>query len=116
MKTWKRIASSFLAAALALTAALPLDVSAAKSQDTVRESSASSYEYQGKWIWSNDAKEIGQWVSFRKEFSLKKVPEKVTARIAVDSKYWLWINGEMAIFEGGVKTGPNRQDMYVDVE
>jgi hypothetical protein len=37
------------------------------------------------------------------------------ARIAVDSKYWLWVNGKLAVFEGGLKRGPTPQDTYFDV-
>ena len=31
-----------------------------------------------------------------------------------DSKYWLWINGEMVVFEGGLKRGPTPTDSYFD--
>ena len=36
-----------------------------------------------------------QWLAFRKDFDLEEVPSVAEARIAVDSKYWLWINGIM---------------------
>jgi hypothetical protein len=45
---------------------------------------------------------------------LDKVPDSAPARIAVDSKYWLWVNGEAVVFEGGLKRGPNPQDSYFD--
>ncbi|MGB0322614.1 MAG: alpha-L-rhamnosidase C-terminal domain-containing protein, partial [Pseudohongiellaceae bacterium] len=45
---------------------------------------------------------------------LKKAPKKATARIAADSKYWLWINGEMVVFEGQLKRGPTPNDTYYD--
>lgn len=86
---------------------MPMTVKAA-------ENPAAGHEFTANWIWSGDEREAGQWMSFRKSFNLKKVPEKVEAYIAADSKYWLWINGEMAVFEGMVKTGPNRTDMYYD--
>ncbi|GGQ66103.1 hypothetical protein Saso_47820 [Streptomyces asoensis] len=35
-------------------------------------------------------------------------------QIAADSKYWLWVNGTMVVFEGGLKRGPNRTDTYYD--
>ena len=34
--------------------------------------------------------------------------------IAVDSKYWLWVNDSLVVFEGGLKRGPNSQDTYYD--
>ena len=55
-----------------------------------------------------------QWIAFRKDVELDKVPDSVPARIAVDSKYWLWVNGETVVFEGGLKRGPNPQDSYFD--
>ncbi|MFI1727414.1 discoidin domain-containing protein [Streptomyces sp. NPDC020489] len=35
-------------------------------------------------------------------------------QIAADSKYWLWVNGRLVVFEGGLKRGPNRMDTYFD--
>jgi hypothetical protein len=59
-------------------------------------------------------KKENQWTCFRKEVILKKSPKKASARIAVDSKYWLWINGEQVIFEGQLKRGPTPRDTYYD--
>lgn len=56
-----------------------------------------------------------QWLCFRKQITLSgDVPEQVYMDIAVDSKYWLWVNGELAVFEGGLKRGPNPDDTYYD--
>jgi len=55
------------------------------------------------------------WTCYRKGFSLSKVPKTAPARIAVDSKYWLWVNGRIAVREGGLKRGPNPQDTYFDL-
>jgi alpha-L-rhamnosidase len=55
------------------------------------------------------------WTCLRKGFFLPEKPKAAEARIAVDSKYWLWVNGKMAVFEGGLKRGPNPQDTYFDV-
>ena len=54
------------------------------------------------------------WLTFRKDFSINNVPAKAISRIAADSKYWMWINGELAVFEGSLKRGPNPNDTYVD--
>jgi hypothetical protein len=54
------------------------------------------------------------WTCFRKKFTLAKKPASAIARIAVDSKYWLWINGKLAVYEGGLKRGPNPHDTYFD--
>ena len=70
-----------------------------------------------KWISAEhpDADKIGTWIEFRKDVVLKKNPGKVEAKISADSKYWLWINGELAVFEGSLKRGPNPKDSYYDV-
>ena len=69
-----------------------------------------------KWISADypDADKIGTWLEFRKDIVLKKKPGKAEARISADSKYWLWINGELAVFEGNLKRGPNPKDSYYD--
>ncbi len=71
-----------------------------------------------KWITAqgNNVDEANTWISFRKDFSIDdKIPSMAEAVICADSKYWLWINGEMAVFEGGLKRGPNRTDSYYDI-
>lgn len=67
-------------------------------------------------ISCKDAKEKtpNQWIAFRKDFKLDKNPAEAIARIAVDSKYWMWINGKPVIFEGGLKKGPKRDGSYCD--
>lgn len=54
------------------------------------------------------------WWNFRKDFSLTTVPAKALARIATDTYYWLWINGELVVREGGLKRGPTPYDTYFD--
>ena len=66
------------------------------------------------WIWQKADGPMNTWIAFRKEINLNKQPMSALTKIAVDSKYWLWINGEMAVFEGGLKRGPNRLDTYYD--
>ena len=55
-----------------------------------------------------------QWIAFRKDLMLTAVPATAKARVAVDSKYWLWVNGELVVFEGGLKRGPTPRDTYFD--
>lgn len=71
--------------------------------------------WKASWISSGTTKEKpNTWLNYRKTVNLPNVPTTVTARIAADSKYWLWINGELVVFEGGVKRGPNPLDTYYD--
>ncbi len=57
----------------------------------------------------------GMWICYRAKVDFDKIPTKTEMRIAADSKYWLWINGELQVREGALKRGPNRHDTYCDV-
>ena len=70
----------------------------------------------GCWIWADVKEAEGQWVAFRKTFTLDEKPLEAIARISADTKYWLWINGELAIFEGQLKLGTSLENWYYDEE
>lgn len=78
--------------------------------------SISAKNWEAKWITSNQCQsKSNSWICFHKSVELPSLNgQKVYADIAVDSKYWLWINGEMVVFEGGLKRGPNPNDTYYD--
>ncbi|MDR0386278.1 MAG: glycoside hydrolase [Prevotellaceae bacterium] len=70
---------------------------------------------KGKWLsFEHTRSEPGSWYIYRKDIKLTNIPESLVARIAVDSKYWLWINGRLVVFEGGLKRGPARNAAYYD--
>ncbi len=74
-----------------------------------------AYAQPAKWITLNGRTVENSWICFRKDFTATgPVPSTVTAKIAVDSKYWLWINGREVIFEGGLKRGPKPDATYYD--
>ncbi len=54
------------------------------------------------------------WLCFRKTFTLNEAPRTAMARIAADTRYRLWINGTMALREGGLKRGPHPGGTYYD--
>ena len=63
-------------------------------------SAAQEYSWKAKWISKEQClSEANTWLAFRKDVTLDKVPESLVARIAADSKYWLWINDELVVFE-----------------
>ncbi len=67
-------------------------------------------------VWIGPAtSEVNQWTRYRKNFKLDAVPGHAVAKIAVDSKYWLWLNGELIVREGGLKRGPAPGDTYFDL-
>lgn len=69
--------------------------------------------WTAKWIGVQQPSVPNQWLCFRKTITLDAA-DHATARIACDSKYWLWINGELVVFEGQLKRGPTPSDTYYD--
>ena len=71
--------------------------------------------WRAKWIWdAENLTEKNVWMCLNKKVTLDKLPKKLVADISADSKYWLYINGEAVVFEGGVKRGPNENGSYYD--
>ncbi|MBR5106354.1 MAG: glycoside hydrolase [Alistipes sp.] len=78
----------------------------------VLDSSADTKEAQ--IITTSETIADGDWQLFHKEFELKSTSD-VTLRIAADTKYWLWVNDQLVVREGGLKRGPTPKDSYCDV-
>lgn len=71
-------------------------------------------DFSANWLWQSADGPANSWLAFRKRVTLASAPKHALAQIAADSKYWLWIDGKLAVFEGGLKRGPNRTDTYYD--
>lgn len=72
-------------------------------------------DWKAHWINTEQCQSASNtWLAYRKTVNLTDVPRTLTAHIAADSKYWLWINGQMVVFEGGLKRGPSPYDTYYD--
>jgi len=71
--------------------------------------------WNANWIWQEADGPANTWACFRKTFLLDEIPVTAKAKIAVDSKYWLWINGQEVILEGGLKRGPTPDDTYYEL-
>lgn len=79
------------------------------------EIESSKTEWKAQWISSKKCtSDSSSWICYRKEIFINFVPEPTIINIAVDSKYWLWINGELVIYEGGLKRTPSPIDTYYD--
>ena len=74
------------------------------------------YGADARWITAahDSVNRPNTWIAFRKDVVLSSKPRHMTARIACDSKYWLWINGRMVVFEGQLKRGPAPGQSYYD--
>ena len=66
-----------------------------------------------KWIWASTTS-ANSYVAFRKTFSLDEVPEEAVANIAAESKYYLWLNEELAVFDGASKRGATPYDSFYE--
>lgn len=55
-----------------------------------------------KWIWSYDCSHPNSRVLFRQSFSVDEIPQSAALHIAADTKYYLYINGALAVFDGGL--------------
>ena len=72
-------------------------------------------DWKAKWITKSESQsEANSWIAFRKNVNIEVIPSSLKANIAADTKYWLWINGELVVFEGGLKRGPSFGDTYYD--
>ena len=71
--------------------------------------------WKAQWMTAIEQQnETNNWTAYNKSFKVEEVPGMALAKIACDSKYWMWINGELAVFEGQLKRGPTPNDTYYD--
>lgn len=70
--------------------------------------------WQAKWIGENFASAPNTFYKYRHQFELNEIPQSSTASVSCDSKYWLFINGTLVVFEGQLKRGPTPNDTYYD--
>ncbi len=80
----------------------------------IKRDGPAEVDWSAKWIWDTDNKAPHNWLCMRKTVDLGSVPERAVTRISIDSRYWLWINGELVVYEGSAKRGPTAEDTYFD--
>lgn len=71
--------------------------------------------WQAQWIGESFASSPNTFYKYRYQFELSEIPQSSDASISCDSKYWLYINGKLVVFEGQLKRGPTPTDTYFDV-
>lgn len=84
---------------------LMISVQSIKAQDNT---------WTANWIWTSDQGPNNTWVDLRKKVTLAQKPTKAITRIAAENKYWLFVNNELVIRDGGMETRPNLDDTYYD--
>lgn len=68
---------------------------------------------KAKWIWTEDNKTVNQWVRFTKAFTLDK-PADAVLRIGAETKYYLFVNGRLTVFDGGLFRESEKGKGYFD--
>lgn len=69
-------------------------------------------DFTAHWIWTQYSPE-DSYVAFRKTFTLDSA-QTATAYISAESKYFMWVNGELTVYDGSPKRGPTPYDSYFD--
>jgi hypothetical protein len=57
---------------------------------------------QRQWIWPTADSTPNTRANFFFETELSEVPAEAVAEIGCETKYWLFVNGELAVFDGGL--------------
>ncbi len=57
---------------------------------------------KAKWIWPTEASVPNQRANFFFEAEVDTLPARVEAWIGCETKYWLFVNGELVVFDGGL--------------
>ena len=71
----------------------------------IKNDNNTNFVWHAKYIWvenENSSDNSNTWTCFRKSFNIDKKRDikDIVCRIAVDSKYWLYINGEIVVRDG----------------
>lgn len=64
------------------------------------------------WLWVSHSRQANQWAAFRAH--LYAHGGAAMATVAADTKYYLYVNGQLAVFEGGLNRGPVPGGAYGD--
>jgi alpha-L-rhamnosidase len=70
--------------------------------------------WTAKWVAAPQQAQPNTFWKFKKSFKLLQTPQTAILNIATDSKYWLYINQKLVVFEGQLKRGPTPKDTYFD--
>lgn len=74
-----------------------------------------SVDWKALYIW-DESVDLNEYLCFRKNIKIEDVNDlnNSLAFIAVDSKYWLYINDKLVVHEGGLKRGRTSSSIYYD--
>lgn len=61
-----------------------------------------------------DSQLNNRWLAFEKMVELEDPAKQILAKVAADTKYWMWVNDRLIVREGGLKWGPVKDGYYYD--
>ncbi len=70
--------------------------------------------WTANWIWQSADGPNNTWISFRKKVTLSAKPTSAATRIAAENMYWLYVNGQLVVKEGGLQCRPDLTNTYYD--
>ncbi|MGE5411134.1 MAG: amylo-alpha-1,6-glucosidase [Clostridiales bacterium] len=77
--------------------------------------SSANSKWTAKWIWQSPGSSLpNKWLCFRKKVTLLEKPSSAPTRIAVENKYWLFINERLVVADGGMDIRPDFSNTYYD--
>ena len=79
-----------------------------------RASTGGAADWAASWIWQSLDGPSNTWLRARKKVTLSARPTRASLRIAAENKYWLYINGQLVIPDGGLDLRPDLTNTYFD--
>ena len=70
--------------------------------------------WQANWIWTAAQGPSNTWLALRKKVTLSAKPSRALTKIAAENKYWLYINNQLIVKDGGLDSRPDLQNTYYD--
>jgi hypothetical protein len=79
-----------------------------------RTAAATGGDWTAQWIWQPEDRPDNTWLRLRKKVTLSGKPTSAAVRIAAENKYWLYVNGQLVVPDGGLDLRPDLTNTYYD--
>lgn len=79
-----------------------------------RTAAATGSDWAAQWIWQPQDRPANSWLRLRKKVTLSAKPTSAVVRIAAENKYWLYVNGQLVVPDGGLDLRPDLTNTYYD--
>ncbi len=84
-----------------------------KRAEKTKKSGGRMFE-KSKWIWAQEAQKRDQFVRFKTEFTVSVEGKSALLQIAAETKYYMYLNGELIVFDGGLHRESSPGNGYYD--